>query len=235
MSTQELTPGSMEEAEFMASLTPDRTPEQNDKIRKYRLSRTGSVTQPIRIGGPKHVAMLDSMEDSFVAGPLGFPSRRPSHLTSSKPSPTQQTPAPTQPVARVPELTPRPADWKTKARKVIDKKQWNLDREMSRLTWKQKVSNDQRLLLLQDNGYDISKLLLKGTTADDIITVVLDCVEARKGDRLAATVAGSSTLPTVETTASTKDCNDIPAPHTHCIVQGLFLDCRTYRESTVFI
>ncbi|KAH9882197.1 hypothetical protein J1614_001369 [Plenodomus biglobosus] len=177
---QELSPEDIEEAKFMASLSPNHTLEEVKKIYTYRTRRAGYKQPPIRLDGPEHVTVLQTMSKT---------TEEDTRVAAAPQSAEQQTD--TGVGAR--ELAPRPADWRVKARKVIEKKQWSLDKEMSRSTWKQKVSNDQRLLLLEDDGYDISELLKKGTSADDIITVVLERVGARKNEKTVTSSANSFT------------------------------------------
>ncbi|KAH9874753.1 hypothetical protein IAQ61_003943 [Plenodomus lingam] len=184
----ELSHESIEEAAFMALLTPDRVPEAERDIYKHRMRRAGYTVPPIRLGSKEHKEMLETMvgasaDDTFVADFEESCSSRP-----AKPLSLGQTSI--SPPFHAPELAPRPADWRIKARKVIEKKGWSLEREMGRSTWKQKVSNEQRLLLLEDDGYDISHLLLKGISADEIITVILERVDARRDERLIAAVSG---------------------------------------------
>lgn len=69
---------------------------------------------------------------------------------------------------------------------------------MGRSTWKQKVSNDQRLLLLKEDGYDISGLLKRGTTADDIIDVIFKHVESRNNSKIAIPAANPCPSPSMD-------------------------------------
>ncbi|EUC30060.1 hypothetical protein COCCADRAFT_104880 [Bipolaris zeicola 26-R-13] len=81
-----------------------------------------------------------------------------------------------------PSKQPRKSsDWETQAKKIIERESHSLDRDWSRFSWKQKASNIVRLKLLKDDGYDITQLLKKGVTADEIIDAILAHIRARKG------------------------------------------------------
>jgi hypothetical protein len=78
------------------------------------------------------------------------------------------------------QRTVQAADWEQKALAKIRQSKWSLDKTLSHSSWKQKTSNDVRLKLLKDDGYDISALQRKGTTADEIIVVLLKHIGERK-------------------------------------------------------
>ncbi|EMD95820.1 hypothetical protein COCC4DRAFT_67646 [Bipolaris maydis ATCC 48331] len=52
-------------------------------------------------------------------------------------------------------------DWEAQAKKIIEREGHSLDRDWSRISWKQKASNIVRLKLLKDDGYDITPLTKK--------------------------------------------------------------------------
>ncbi|EUC50551.1 hypothetical protein COCMIDRAFT_48755, partial [Bipolaris oryzae ATCC 44560] len=55
---------------------------------------------------------------------------------------------------------------KAQAKKIIEREGHSLDRDWSRLSWKQKASNIVRLKLLKDDGYDITPLTNKEKNHD---------------------------------------------------------------------
>ncbi|KAI8942809.1 hypothetical protein NX059_000852 [Plenodomus lindquistii] len=179
---------------------PDGLPEAEKDIIRKRRSVEAYKKRSIRLGGPEHMAMLatlhdTSSDDTRVDNIPELPTCPRSGSSDPGKSPSSN---PGNPVDRTCCLASRPTDWRVKAKRIIEKKQWSFDKEMSRSTWKQKVSNDQRLLLLENDGYDISELLTKGTTADEIIDAILECVNTRKKARLGAMVSASPTSPVVD-------------------------------------
>lgn len=88
-------------------------------------------------------------------------------------------------VMNVPQSTGLAA-WEIAAQRMIEKKRLSLDKELGRSTWKQKYSNDVRLKLLKNDGFDITTLRARNASADEIIDALLARVNARKQRRPAA-------------------------------------------------
>ncbi|KAJ6213390.1 hypothetical protein PSV09DRAFT_2379032 [Bipolaris maydis] len=98
----------------------------------------------------------------------------------------------------------KPSDWEAQAKKIIEREGHSLDRDWSRISWKQKASNIVRLKLLKDDGYDITPLTKKGVTADKIIDALLAHIQTRKGsqsDMYVSTCARTVTQPEINDNA----------------------------------
>ncbi|EDU45659.1 hypothetical protein A1F97_11020 [Pyrenophora tritici-repentis] len=74
---------------------------------------------------------------------------------------------------------PKTYAWEEKAQGIIMRDRLTLDKDWSKITWKQKSSNITRLKLLKDDGYNITPLEGK-VSADQIIDALLAHIEARK-------------------------------------------------------
>jgi hypothetical protein len=108
----------------------------------------------------------------------------PANALSTTPAPTvsRSTTAPSK-------QQKKSSDWETEAQRIIERADLSLDKDWSRISWKQKASNIVRLKLLQNDGYDITPLLAKPNTADQIIDALLAHIESRKQRQQASAVA----------------------------------------------
>lgn len=92
--------------------------------------------------------------------------------------PTMQT-APSTPHVTV-------VDWRKKARSGITKKKLTIEKGWSVLTWNQKSNVQGRLLLLEDDGYDISELKNRKASSEEITAIILERAAAQKRPRNAS-------------------------------------------------
>ncbi|KAF1846409.1 uncharacterized protein K460DRAFT_406617 [Cucurbitaria berberidis CBS 394.84] len=76
--------------------------------------------------------------------------------------------------------SPNISDWEIQALKGIRRNKLSLDKVWTMKTWNMKSNISQRLKLLDDDGYDIKPLLIKGTTSAQVTQAVLDHIEDRK-------------------------------------------------------
>ncbi|USP76092.1 hypothetical protein yc1106_03366 [Curvularia clavata] len=162
-----LSPEEMSRAQALANITMNYQRPDNDLIEAMRKKQQRAVAAVIQDMPPTEPCPLSPIAANEKVVP-----------------PEDLPPTPTSPTSRNSISPPRRSnthfDWEDKARQIIEREELSLDREWSRLSWKQKASNIVRLKLLKDDGYDISPLMSKGTTSDQIIDALLAHVEARK-------------------------------------------------------
>ena len=85
------------------------------------------------------------------------------------PSPPRSQPAP------IVQSSPAPAvDWRVKARNGIIKKKLSITKRWSSVTWNQKSNVQERLLLLEDDGFDTEGLENRRATSEKITAVILE-------------------------------------------------------------
>ncbi|CAO2655062.1 Nn.00g117950.m01.CDS01 [Neocucurbitaria sp. VM-36] len=86
----------------------------------------------------------------------------------------------------IPPLIPTPQQprdgtgWERQALQAIKRHSLSLDKVWTTSTWNMKSSMPARLKLLKNDGYDITPLLVKGITSDQVTKAVLDHIEIRK-------------------------------------------------------
>jgi hypothetical protein len=134
----------------------------------------GSYLKPV-VAPSSEVQEAESSSQSDSQSDLDNPVAA---MPPQAPPPVQTTPLPAQ--------TASATDWETKAREGIRKKNANINKNLNRLTWKNKISNNERLILLKDDGYDITDLLVKSTTADQIIDAIYEHQKAKRAAMAAA-------------------------------------------------
>lgn len=103
-------------------------------------------------------------EGSAVSGEVDFSlesSRSPSGSPSRSPHP-----APVIERALV-------VDWQEKARAGVIKKKLSVAKAWGAITWNQKPNIQERLLVLEDDGYDISDLLDGKASSEDVTNIIL--------------------------------------------------------------
>ncbi|EOA86827.1 hypothetical protein ACJQWK_08909 [Exserohilum turcicum] len=148
-----LTPEEMDRAQALANITNNYQRPDKDLIEamEKRGRRQPTIT---------------NTNTSSATAKHGSPTA-PDHLPAFPPNPAAPCMAPTRNRARN-----RGGDWEDRARRLIERNDLSLDRDWSRLSWKQKANNIARLKLLKDDGYDIQPLLCKGVTSDHIIDAI---------------------------------------------------------------
>ena len=162
-----LSPGESQLAEALANIKDNYQRPNEDLIeamRKKRRFRTPTVEQEEPPAEPpQHLSTVEDPDPIAVAepAPIADPNQTQATITSTS-EPPQQT-----------------EDWEEKAKRIINQENLSLNRGWSKFTWKQKASNVVRLKLLKDDGYDITPLQVKGTSADQIIEALLAHVDAR--------------------------------------------------------
>lgn len=103
-----------------------------------------------------------------------------SSTNSASQSPPQSVPV----VERAPAV-----DWREKARAGVIKKKLSVAKTWSSITWNQKSNIHERLLVLEDDGYDISELVDAKTGSDRITNIIL---ARAAGDRSSGLQIGQS-------------------------------------------
>ncbi|KAL1798632.1 hypothetical protein ACET3X_002669 [Alternaria dauci] len=194
--SRELTPEQLSQAQALAniSLSNYQHPD-DDLIKSMREKNISPSSQAVQHSAPFTLPTSSTSLSSPVdqlASDLPVSQLGPSKTYSINP----QSPESAQP-------PPVSDDWEHLAKQDIIRKGLSLDKVWDRKTWKQKASNQQRLMLLKDDGYDITPLLRtkgKRVSADAIITALLDHIETRRADKadLASAEAAQTTpLPSV--------------------------------------
>lgn len=100
---------------------------------------------------------LDSSGDSEVVDQAGF--------RSLSRSPVRTAPVTEQAVV---------VDWREKARLGVIKKKLSVTKEWGAITWNQKSNIQERLLVLEDDGYDIRELEDGKMTSEQVTAIILD-------------------------------------------------------------
>ncbi|KAF2627182.1 hypothetical protein BU25DRAFT_458977 [Macroventuria anomochaeta] len=89
------------------------------------------------------------------------------------PSPPKAQPAPI--------VQPAPVvDWRVKAHNGIIKKKLLITKRWSAVTWNQKSNVQERLLLLEDDGFDIKGLQDRKATSEEITAIILERAAAQQ-------------------------------------------------------
>ncbi|KAF1350584.1 hypothetical protein EJ07DRAFT_159513 [Lizonia empirigonia] len=117
------------------------------------------------------------------------------------PTPPTMQPAPSTPNVAV-------VDWRIKARSGITKKRLTIGKGWSALTWNQKSNVLERLLLLEDDGYDINELQNRKASSEEITAIILERAAAQQrpgnvsptpmqhcGDSVALLMGGQASSP----------------------------------------
>ena len=181
----------MNRALALANITTNYQRPDKDLIEAMRNKQRGTSADPTnRILSPNTTQSLTLTEENItpVTG-----SSAPTPLTSHNTFDPSKQPK-------------KPSDWEAQAKRVIEREGHSLDRDWSRISWKQKASNIVRLKLLKDDGYDISPLTKKGVTADEIIDALLAHIQARRGSQSGIYI---SSYPGTVTQSETNDGAEI--------------------------
>lgn len=78
-------------------------------------------------------------------------------------------------------------DWRDKARSGIIKKKLSVTKGWSAVTWNQKSNIQERLLVLEDNEYNIQELLDGKATSEQVTSIILERAAAKQQSSLSAT------------------------------------------------
>jgi hypothetical protein len=103
-------------------------------------------------------------EGSAVSGEVDFSSES-SRSPSGSPS---RSPHPAPVIERALVV-----DWREKARAGVIKKKLSVAKAWGAITWNQKSNIQERLLVLEDDGYDISDLLNGKASSEDVTNIIL--------------------------------------------------------------
>ncbi|KAF3044139.1 hypothetical protein E8E12_010313 [Didymella heteroderae] len=68
---------------------------------------------------------------------------------------------------------PPKVDWREKARVGVVKKKLSVTKAWGAITWNQKSNVQERLIVLEDDGYDISELLNKKAPSEQVTNIIL--------------------------------------------------------------
>ncbi|KAJ4312334.1 hypothetical protein N0V94_007488 [Neodidymelliopsis sp. IMI 364377] len=98
-------------------------------------------------------------------------------ISESQPSQLHQpTPNTSPPPAEQPTVK---SDWRTKARIGIRKKKLTIDKGWSVITWNQKSNIQERLLLLEDDGFDIKDFQDRKAGSEEITAIIIERAAAQ--------------------------------------------------------
>lgn len=110
-------------------------------------------------------------EGSAGSGDISFHSESSGSSSSSRSpsgSPPGSPPRPAPVVDRAPVV-----DWREEARAGVIKKKLSVTKAWGAITWNQKSNIQERLLVLEDDGYDISELLDGKASSDTVTDTIL--------------------------------------------------------------
>ncbi|KAF3037033.1 hypothetical protein E8E11_001000 [Didymella keratinophila] len=109
----------------------------------------------------------DNSDSEGSAGPgTGDLSPGSSRSPSGSPSPSPPQPAPV--IERAPVV-----DWREKARAGVTKKKLSVVKAWGAITWNQKSNIQERLLVLEGDGYDITELLGGKASSERVTEIIL--------------------------------------------------------------
>ncbi|KAJ4340763.1 hypothetical protein N0V95_007405 [Ascochyta clinopodiicola] len=93
-------------------------------------------------------------------------------------SPVTASPAQTHSTPVAPPA--RSVDWRVRARNGITKKKLTISKGWSAFTWNQKANVHERLLLLENDGYDIANIKDRKASSEEITAIILERVAAQQ-------------------------------------------------------
>jgi hypothetical protein len=108
-----------------------------------------------------------------------------------QPTPNTSPPLADQPIVK--------SDWRTKARIGIKKKKLTIDKGWSVVTWNQKSNIQERLVLLEDDGFNIKDLQDRKAGSEEITGIIIE----------RAAVQGQPALTSVGTVRATVDVEQV--------------------------
>lgn len=127
-----------------------------------------------------------------------------------------------QPTTNLRSLSNTPAvavvDWRFKAHNGIMKKKLSMGKRWSAVTWNQKSNVQERLLLLECDGFDISELQHHKVSSEEITKIILERIAARE---ISKTVELSVQKPEKPKASSKEDQDSLP------VLRGSDIDTST--------